>query len=248
MKLLQNVSAIALAVGASLAVNHAAPAQAASRIFSLEAGPGISGTADTILTFDRFDSALGTLTGVVFSLASDKPDLFASVSGSFSSGEGGTASARTTSLFEVADVPSGNQIFGASNGTAQSTCTGAGASCVGPAPDEVNLPVFSALTQTFELDLSEGEDLSRFKKDGADTQFDIRVFVQFETTVFTCLQGSSSAGADCSVSGGASWAGSVDVEFLFDPAVEPSPVPAPATLGLLGAGLIGLGVTRRRRN
>jgi len=190
-----------------------------------------------VLSFDRFDPALGTLTGVVFSLANQQASTFATTSGNFSAGEGGTATGRTQSTFEV--LPGGLFALFQATGEAFSTCTSFSSNCSNPNNTSETAPDFIPLSRTVDF------DLANYTDNGVDTEFSVTVDLGAIADIFSCFQGPPFAGADCTAGGGAIWQGSLTVTFEFERNVDQ--VPAPATLAVLGASLIGLGAARRRR-
>jgi len=172
----------------------------------------------------------------VFSLANEVTSTSATISGNFSGGEGGSATAQNTSRFRVADravLPGATNVFD-SNGAATSFCSTSGVSCSNSNNSSETQPIFPA-----SATLALPTDLCAFIDDGVNNFFAMWLFMSQSTSLQGCFGGS------CIAEGRSSWRGSLTVEFLFDPAVVP--VPAPATLGLLGASLIGLGAARRRR-
>ena len=240
MDLMRTVSTVALAAGLSLVAGAAAQAEteAFSRTATLTVGSG-TGPA---LTFDSFDPSLGTLTGVVFSIANEVVSTTAAVIGSFSGGEGGSASATIRSEFHVFQIPGAGDLFKVIGG-GKSSCSSSGIpdNCINTFndPGTESVPTFPA-TVTF----TDPSDLENFVDDGSSPTFEIFVVARSILTADTCINNAGGS-ATCIPVGTVRWDGSLSVEFRFDPA--PSAVPVPATLGLLGAGLVGLASARRRR-
>ncbi len=237
MDLMRSVSTMALAIGASIVVGAVAPVHAETELFSLQVGPRQVSPDSTVLSFDRFNPALGTLTGVVFSLANDQVSTNARTSGNFSGGEGGTSTGRTQSTFEI--LPEGLFALFQESGEAISTCTSEISNCSNPNNTSETTSDFAPLSRTIDF------DLANYTDNGVDQQFSVTVELGAITQVFSCFQGFPFAGADCTAGGGAIWQGSLSVAFEFERNVDQ--VPAPATLALLGASLIALGAARRRR-
>lgn len=238
MDLMRTVSTVALAAGLSLVAGTAAQAETEAfvRAATLTVGSG-TGPA---LTFDSFDPSLGTLTGVVFSLVNDDFATNAAVAGNFTSGEGGSASAKIRSEFHIFQIPGVGDLFKEIGG-AESSCISLSGGCTNPVNDSGSeaAPTFPA-TVTF----TDPADLEHFIDDGSSPTFGIFVVARALLTGSTCV-GNFGGAATCVPTASVNWAGSLSVEFRFDPA--PSEVPVPATLGLLGAGLAGLAAARRRR-
>ena len=232
MSLMRSTSAIALAIGASLAVGVCTPADALP--FSLAASATGSDDLET-LTFSKFDPALGTLTGVVFTLNQEN-FTDAQVSASFSAGEGGSASATVSSSFLISFNPSPTLFSG--SGSATASCSASfGSSCSSPAASsstDASFPPTSTVTTPSVLAGVTG--LGGF--------FDVFVELEVDASVGSCLGNFSPAA--CNANGNAVWEGVLTVAFQFDPTPVANPVPVPATLGLLGMGLIGLAAGRRR--
>ena len=182
------------------------------------------------LTFQQFNSSLGTLTGVTFSLNSTT-DVTATVIGSFSSGEGGDASATTSASFDIS-APSHAALF-SDVGTATASCSSSsGSFCNSLFPDSVNLPSFppSVLVTS---------NLSPFIGSGF---FDVFATLDVESTLTTCDANSGSA--ICTTAAVATWDGTLDVTYQFTPAAAAAP--EPATIVLVSIALATLGFSRRR--
>lgn len=230
MDLMRSVSTAALAVGLTL-IAGAADATTFGRFATLAIGSG-TGPA---LSFDRFDPALGTLTGVVFSLSSSEIQTTASIS--MTNGEGGSASAAIRSEFRVFQVGGVSSIF-SQNGSATSSCTDSNFSftCSNPLTDSEVLPALP-VSRTY----TSPSDLANFIAAGPDTTFEVFVVARAIVESVTC----SPDQAICTADGTTTWNGALTVAYRFDAAPE-SEVPAPTPLVLLGASLAALAGLRRR--
>ncbi len=236
MDLMRSVSTVALAVGASIAAGAFSAAQALPFSVStlVNAPSGDQDDDSDTLTFSKFDPALGTLTGVVFTLTGESNATNVQVSGTFFSGEGGNATASVNSTFSISG-PGPITLFSGSD-DAQAFCSGQ-SNCSTP-PIDSGSPAAFPPTST----VSGVGDLPNFI--GLGGFFD--VFVELDLTGGIDACDDLFNEPSCAFEGRAQWNGTLTVEFRFEPNVDPEPVSAPATLGLLAASLIGLGAAKRR--
>jgi hypothetical protein len=224
---------LAAAAGAGLLA--AGSAGAATLPFSL--GP-TQGSANQTLTFDKFDPADGTLTGVQFSLASNT-----SIGATFqlTGAEGGTGGSNTTAGFTVLAPGDGGPLgvlFG--GGVLQLGCT---------ANRDVDLCTDSDTLTTLPdpfvspFTLSDPLDLAFYE--GAGT-FDVEMTIFAITFLNPCV--GFGPAAQCSIDVAVSWQGELAVTYLFEKPGNPpgGDVPEPGALLFLALGLPALARLRAR--
>ena len=240
MKRRRKGSTVALAVGATMVMGTAGAAHAAS--FSLSATT--AGSDSQTLSFAKFDPALGTLTGVVFTLADSATSTSAAVT--LSGAEGGTAQTTVLGDFAVS-TGSGTQITASGSNTASCFTTG-GFECDATSAGPGTPPIFSSpVTDTTDL----------LTYVGPTGFFDVFVTLDVNVVPPTSCTDDNQV-PTCTHSGTATWTGDLTVAFQFlnePPLPPPTGVPEPGMLSLLGAGLVGLGArlfgrgaaTRHRR-
>ena len=231
----------ALVVGIGM-VAGAGAADAAPIVQTLNFGPldaafGGTNPASSPLSFNQFDTALGTLTSIEFSLSST-PGLTATIN--FSGGEAGSASGSLSASFVV----------GGPNGDVFSSGASAGASCNGSyvqfsyrctaTNTSLSLPTFSPnpLVLTAPVDFVGFTGTSTFN-------LTPRLTILTATDVSGCTD-IYGFPASCSFLASGSWSGSLTVTYNYEP-VSATAVPEPMALALLGGGLLGLGAALRRR-
>ncbi|HZN22759.1 MAG TPA: choice-of-anchor E domain-containing protein [Burkholderiales bacterium] len=175
-----------------------------------------------LLNFNQFNSVLGTLTAVDFVLDS----FTVTVVSVFALGSG---SATNTSSFEVQVNPTFGTIFGPHVDSVNASC-----STIGFPPTACSsFPSISAQFFSDSFTVPAG-DVDDFVGSGS---FDATLLFQI-SLVATCPPGL------CSPSGNILWDGTLTVHYTFEPA---GAVTEPTTLMLLGAGLGGLALARRRK-
>jgi hypothetical protein len=219
----------ALLAGAGLLAATTGPVQAAH--FSVDT----SGTNPESLSFSQFDMSLGTLTGIKFTLGNSMTTEISTLS--VTGGEGsGTASMSVD--FEINGPGQGGPLvlsLFSGTGSATSSCTSF-IGCSSSGNDTTTPPMFTSPTT-----VSTAADFAPYEGSGTFTvQVDLTKLMLDKTC--TPLPNFS---LTCTPGGEATWSGDLTVDFLT--ASPPSEVPEPASLGLVAAGLAGLGGLRLRR-
>ncbi len=183
---------------------------------------------ERVLTFDRFDSSLGTLTGVAVRLSSEIDANARITVRNGSSGDSGAVGFEVTFRFTVPGLVTDGLL----TPTAGCTITNS-VSCDASGPDTGR---FDGASGTPGFDVP-GASLSSYLGIGTiDARLEIRPSV---SSVSGC-----GIPPVCSVDSSADWSGSMTIDYMFMPSREPA-VPAPATPLLLGAALAGLTGLRR---
>lgn len=173
---------------------------------------------DESVTFDLFDPALGTLTGVELSLDSDL------ALGVEVTATGGPQDIGLATLF--GDVNAEVGALSLSDPYALSAfCIPSTGSCSG----------FSSTVIAFDDSVTSSDpvDLASFTGSGS---------IMGDLGGFASL---FSAGAATGASGDAEWSGTLTLIYTYEPAG--TPVPGPGTLVLLGTGMVAIGGAARRR-
>jgi hypothetical protein len=232
-------SAIALVAGAGLLAATAGPAQATitTQPFSVDT----SGTLVEPLSFSQFDTSLGTLTGVKFTLSNS---VTTEVSTFAVTGGEGSGSATMSATFEITGPGQGGphslQLFNGT-GSASSSCNGfsggGSGTCVSSGNDTTVPPSF-----TNPKLVNTAADFVPYEGAG---NFVVDVALTGPVLNDTCT--SLGAAPTCTDGGRATWAGDLTVDFLFNPAPPPSDVPEPSSLSLFMLGIVGFAGFRQWR-
>ena len=192
-----------------------------------------NGAASATITFDTFDTGLGTLTGVSFTLGSSKAATTATLS--VTGGEGGFNAGQVSADYR-ARAPGtlgalANTIFSAS-GLVTADCTSDyGFNCTDSKSDS---PSFGT-----SFTLPSG-DLDLYASAGPGT-FDLLVdFNNIVIQTTTCV-----INGNCMTTGDVVWSGSIDVNYTYQ-AIEA--IPEPGSLTLLAFGAAALATRARKRS
>lgn len=194
------------------------------------------------VAFSQFDSSLGTLTSVTFSL--DGYNLSDSVRIVISGNEGFTGSVTSTATFKISG-PGPQVLFEGSPTPTQAT-----ASCSGHDPNPCDSGAVSPATlPTFATPVVLGTGLAPFIG-GATFDLDVELTLSVPLGTSGIGPGFVCTSVDvvptqCDVSARASWAGGLTVTYTYEPVA--AAVPEPTALGLFATGLIAVGVLTRRR-
>lgn len=217
----------------ALLASLAGPAQATiiTQSFSVDT----SGTALEPLSFSQFDTSLGTLTGVKFTLSNS---VTTEVSTIAVTGGEGSGTATMSATFEITGPgqsgPLSIQLF-RGTGSASSSCNGfaggGNGTCNSSGNDTTVPPSFTnpKLLNT-AADFVPYEGAGNFVVDVALTGLVLNGTCTSLGPTPTCTDG-----------GRATWAGNLTVDFLT------SEVPEPSSLGLFIASIVGFAGIRRLR-
>ena len=223
--------ASALAIGAGML---GSTAEAAAIVQSSAFDTDDLGGLDT-LGFGQFDSSLGTLTSVEFHVSPSTTTVNGTIN--WAAGEGGGAQGLITATFNISAPGAANLFNG--NGSADPACNRPSSGSCSASDPSPTLPVFSPnpviqTTLPFDVGLIGG------------SFFLVYVEATITDTDVTSCTANFGATPTCSVSDAAArWTGTLEITFNYEPFIV-AEVPEPATLAILGAGLLGLGAVRRR--
>ena len=217
---------LAAVVGISVLAGSAGSAQAFS--FDLMATgslgpPPASGSDHQTVSLGQFDPSLGTLNAVDITLSNS--GALGAVSVSLTGAPGDNVDAHGNGLFAI-DGPDGVLMTGGSSGDATCTIEPDETAC------EINTPLGAATLSPNPVRISSA--LSPFEGTGT---FDLTVNLMASAPTVEFTNGASVNSASANFS----WIGDLGVSYEYTPG------PEPASLALLGLGLAGLCVARRRR-
>lgn len=241
--------ALAAAVGAGVLLGGAGFAAAETLSFFLEREGPEPVPASEIMSFQKFDPALGVLTGVNIAYTPGETTSYVSAFASITGGEFGfdsAVAATSASLFlffgEVAtrSIPGPIQtpsavstpLMAGETETATAECTTDGVQCLGVA-DSYGL---KTMINPNPVLLTEQGDLDLFTGTGT-------VDLIAELVPFFSSSSSTPTGGQVGVGHSARWSGSVAVTYSYQAAVS---TPEPASLVLFGSALGLAGLLRRR--
>ena len=230
---IHGISAMALLASLS------GPAQAAitTQPFSVDT----SGIAVEPLSFSQFDTSLGTLTGVKFTLSNS---VTTEVSTFAVTGGEGSGSATMSATFEITGPGQGGplsiQLFNGT-GSASSSCNGFASGGAGTCKSSGNDTTVPPSFTNPKL-INTAADFVPYEGAG---NFVVDVALTGPVLNDTCT--SLGATPTCTDGGGATWAGDLTVDFLFNAVTPPSEVPEPSSLGLFIASIVGFAGIRRLR-
>jgi hypothetical protein len=229
------IPALVVIAGAGLLAAGAAPAAAETQSFSVNGTGSVSDVLSDTLSFDKFDTSLGTLTGVVFDLSSDPSQ---SVTFSLSGGEGGNGAGETSVNFLASGPGNGGPItLFSGTGTAAAGCSDSSSGDLCTATDQT----VSNATFTTPATVNGALDLPSYEGPGT---FNVDVNLDSLLIHTTSCAPSGFPAPTCTTTGSAAWSGDITVTFQFD---APTNVPEPGTFGLFAAALGGLAMLARRR-
>lgn len=190
------------------------------------------------LTFNGFNSALGTLTGVAVTLLTSEIGTGGTVYVSLSGGEGFSpgpdyAAAPITAGLSATGpglLGFGGQMFGSTSCSANTDgfCSNSAPMSVDSSPDGTASVI--------------SPDLAPYMLSTFDIVLAMDPFGPAEGDVVLCFNSNISGFATCTGEASASWAGDISVVYSYDAAS-----PEPASIALLAGGLGALGTLRRRR-